>query len=48
MRKQFIPVMDRRKALRMFDFPTAKVVKVCGGYLGFESVNDFEVWRKQK
>lgn len=25
-----------------------KIVRVCGGYQAFESVTDFEIWRKQK
>lgn len=26
----------------------AKVVKVYGGYLAFESVADYEIWKRQK
>ncbi|WP_438435384.1 hypothetical protein [Gorillibacterium sp. sgz500922] len=26
----------------------AKVVKVTGGYLAFESINDYETWKNQK
>jgi hypothetical protein len=26
----------------------AKIVKVCGGWMVFEYITDYEVWRKQK
>ncbi len=26
----------------------AKIVKVCGGYMAFESVADYAIWKNQK
>jgi hypothetical protein len=26
----------------------AKIVKVCGGYIAFESISDWQTWRAQK
>jgi hypothetical protein len=26
----------------------AKIAKVCGGYMAFESVTDWEIWKNQK
>ena len=27
---------------------TCKVVKVCGGYIGFETWDDYQIWKNQK
>jgi len=48
MRQQFIEAGSRYEAMQAFDFPVAKVVKVEGGYHGFESMEDYRVWRQQK
>lgn len=29
-------------------FPGWKVVRVCGGWMVFEFIEDYETWRKQK
>lgn len=59
MRKQFITreeinkVQDENKcgvksALDIIAPWASKIVRVCGGYHAFESVADYEIWRKQK
>lgn len=47
MRKQFIECKDRRTAMRKATW-ASKVTKVEGGYIAFESVADYETWKKQK
>ncbi len=47
MRQIFTTAKTREKALK--DYPWAsKVVKVEGGYMCFESIDDYETWKKQK
>jgi len=39
----------RAKAVKELEnYDVVKVVKVCGGYMGFESIYEFETWKKQK
>lgn len=38
---------NRKKAIDEMPY-ASKVVAVVGGYLGFESWDDYEIWRKQK
>lgn len=47
MRQEMIECRTRRTAARRCPW-AAKIVKVCGGYLAFESVADYETWRRQK
>ena len=47
MRTQFVQVATRKAALDACPW-AAKVVKVEGGYMCFESVTDYETWRRQK
>lgn len=38
---------NRKKAIN--EMPEAtKIVAVCGGYLGFETYTDYEIWKNQK
>lgn len=38
---------NRKKAIN--EMPNAsKIIAVCGGYLGFESWTDYEIWKNQK
>lgn len=47
MRLQFIECKDRKTAAKRC--PRAcKIVKVEGGYMAFESLTDYETWRKQQ
>ena len=47
MRKEFIECKARGTAKRQAPW-AAKIVKVEGGYMAFESIDDFEVWKRQK
>jgi hypothetical protein len=39
--------ITRKQANEAFS-SCAKIVKVCGGYAGFESIDDYTSWKKQK
>ena len=44
---KFIPCKYRYQAIKQM--PECCVIKkVCGGYAGFETVTDFEIWKNQK
>ena len=47
MRKETINTEKRYEAVKAMPL-AAKIVKVCGGYMGFESMTDFEIWKNQK
>lgn len=47
MRVQFIQTDSRYKA-KKYCFWAAKVVKVKEGFICFESLQDYEIWKKQK
>ena len=47
MRQIFLQVKTRKAAKQAAPW-AAKIVKVEGGYLAFESTVDYETWRKQK
>ena len=38
----------KKKAILYFPVVCAAVAPVCGGYMGFESRNDFNIWSSQK
>ena len=38
---------NRKKAIGAMPY-VCVVVAVCGGYMGFETWNDFEIWKNQK
>ena len=46
MRTEIEEVKDRRTAKRRMPW-AAVIVKVCGGYKGFESVTDWQIWINQ-
>ena len=56
MRKQFIETIDRfRPAQKMTRTMVqklapwaAKIIKVDGGYMAFESLDDYKTWKNQK
>ena len=39
--------ITRKQANESFS-SCAKIVKVCGGYAGFESIDEYKSWKKQK
>ena len=48
MRKEtFIGSVSRYFVKRQCPW-AAKIVKVCGGYIAFESISDWQTWRMQK
>lgn len=38
---------NRKKAIKEMPY-ASKVIAVVGGYLGFESWSDYEIWKNQK
>lgn len=46
MRQETIYNVTRKQAVAAMPW-AAKIVKVEGGYMGFESVNDYNTWSKQ-
>lgn len=47
MQTQFIPATTAAQARKLAPW-AAKVVKVDGGYRAFESLADYEIWKRQK
>ena len=47
MKVEFVETGDRADAVEKMPW-AARVVKVEGGYKGFESVDDYETWRNQE
>jgi hypothetical protein len=47
MRTQFAQTSSRRTAEAECPWST-KIVKVDGGYMVFESINDYQTWRSQQ
>jgi len=47
MRTQFIDCRTRKTAINHAPW-ASKIVKVEGGYMAFESVTDYAVWKNQK
>ena len=47
MRTKFIAGVTRKQAQIEMAW-ASKIVMVVGGYLGFESIADYNTWRKQK
>ena len=44
---EFVDTDDRRKAVRLMPW-AAKIIKVEGGYKGFEFMADYKMWRSQR
>lgn len=38
---------NRKRAIDEMPY-ASKIVAVCGGYMGFESLTDYEIWKNQK
>ena len=47
MRTQFVQTSSRKTAEAECPW-AAKIVKVDGGYMAFESIADYQTWRRQK
>jgi hypothetical protein len=47
MRKQSVGVKTRKEAKKLMPWACV-IIKVQDGYMGFESIADAEIWKKQK
>lgn len=47
MRKEFFAGCSRYFVIRHCPW-ACKIAKVCGGYAAFESLDDYETWKKQR
>ena len=45
---RFVACKTRREFTEAAGFDWAKIAKVCGGYMGFETVSEYQTWRKTK
>ena len=48
MRTYFAQVKTRYQAIKGCPFTSAHVAKVFGGFMCFESTNDYKIWKNQK
>lgn len=48
MRTYFAQVKTRYQAIKECPFTPSKIAKVYGGFMCFESTNDYKIWKKQK
>lgn len=46
MRQQYCEVLNKEQAETLCPW-ACKIIKVCGGYLCFESITDYEIWKNQ-
>jgi hypothetical protein len=46
MKKEFVTCKYRYQAIKAMPW-AAKIVKVDGGYMGFESITDYRNWKTQ-
>ena len=47
MRTQFVETESRYKAKKQCPW-ASRTAKVCDGFMCFESITDFEIWKNQK
>lgn len=47
MRTKFVECGTRYQAAKECPW-ASKIAKVCGGFMCFESVDDYKIWRQQK
>jgi hypothetical protein len=47
MRKEFLEVETRYQARKLAPW-AAVIVKVSGGYMAFESADDYRIWKNQR
>ena len=48
MRTYFAQVKTRYQAIKECPFTPSKIAKVYGGFMCFESTNDYKIWKNQK
>ncbi len=46
MAVHFIEAATRKKALATLPITPCKMIKVCGGYTWFDTMADYEMWRR--
>lgn len=46
--KKFIACKSKKEFCEIAGHDWEKIVKVCGGYIGFETLDDYKVWMAQK
>lgn len=44
----FVEAKNRKESEQRISHHVSKLVKVEGGYLGFEYITDYEVWRRAR
>jgi len=44
----YIDAKTKKEALAKLPNTPCKIVKVCGGYAWFETMRDYEIWRRSK
>jgi hypothetical protein len=47
MRQETVEVKTRKTAIKRMPW-ASKIVKVEGGYMGFESITDYDTWNNQR
>ena len=47
LKKQFIELESRYKAKKACPW-AIRTAKVCGGYMCFETIPDYKIWKNQK
>ena len=48
MRVEFIECKYRYQAKKRCPFVPVAIMKMCGGYMCFESWTDYDIWKNQK
>jgi len=46
MSQHFIEAKTRKEALAKLTITPCKMVKVCGGYVWFDTMMDYEIWMR--
>lgn len=44
----FVEAKTRKEAEKKINHHVSKLVKVEGGYIGFETMTDYETWKRSK
>jgi hypothetical protein len=47
MRTEFVEASSKKQALELMPW-SAVIVKITGGYRGFESIDDYLIWKNNK
>jgi hypothetical protein len=44
----YIAAKTKKEALAKLSITPCKIVKVCGGYAFFDTMRDYEIWRRSQ